>query len=155
ATSRTKLLPRPLSPVSTLIRGPKDRSIAGAGPTSRNDNCDSMSLFRLSVGKMPTRQASRYGGFRRLVEAEIIEGPQHMRRQRRRDVDRAAGRVRQGQPARMEMQARPDLGPRDDRGLAAILAVAEDRRADRLAVQAKLMRAAGQRPHREEGGAFA
>src|SRR5215470_10498105 len=73
-----------------------------------------------------------------------IEGGRQMRRWRRRDSQRLAVAARQGDAAGMQMKPTGDLAPRQSSGLAAIFAVAQDRRAQGRAMRAQLVGAAGQ-----------
>src|SRR3546814_9899473 len=76
---------------------------------------------------------------------------------RRRDIERAAIGMVDTQPAAVQVQLAADRAGQKG-GLAAIFAVADDRVADRRHMDAKLMRAAGERlkldPRRAVAGAF-
>src|SRR3546814_20226518 len=63
---------------------------------------------------------------------------------RRRDIERAAIGMVDTQPAAVQVQLAADRAGQKG-GLAAIFAVADDRVADRRHMDAKLMRAAGER----------
>src|SRR3954470_23334613 len=87
-----------------------------------------------------------------LVEAEVVPGRDHVRWQWRRHIDPATARMRHDQPRGMQVKLIRHPGPGQERAWPAILAVAQDRRTDRLHMNAKLMSATGQWPERHEGG---
>src|SRR3546814_2006550 len=91
------------------------------------------------------------------IEAERVEACREMLGNRRRDIERAAIGMVDTQPAAVQVQLAADRAGQKG-GLAAIFAVADDRVADRRHMDAKLMRAAGERlkldPRRAVAGAF-
>ena len=82
-------------------------------------------------------------------EPEEFPEAAHMRRQRGGHPQRSAVGVRDFEAARVQVQAMRRRAPGELRRGAAILAVAEDRRAERGAMGAQLMRAPGDRQQRD------
>src|SRR3954471_5604942 len=92
----------------------------------------------------------------RRREAEGLYGPTEMGGRLGLQRERAfAGRMRQREPPGMQVKP-PRVGHgREQRFLAAVLAVAQDRAADLRAMDAQLMGAAGARPQRQQRGPVA
>src|SRR4051812_17129707 len=92
----------------------------------------------------------------RRREAESLYRPAEMGGRLGLKRERAfAGRMRQREPAGMQVKP-PRVGHRrEQRFLAAILAVAQDRTSDLGAMDAQLMGAAGARPQRQQRGPVA
>ena len=87
----------------------------------------------------------------RGVEAEQIPGLLHVRRQRRRDVDHAAARMRHRDAARQQMQLVLHAAGQFPVLESEVFRVADDRMADMRHVGAQLVGAAGHRLEREPG----
>src|SRR6516164_2433837 len=85
------------------------------------------------------------------VEADEIPRLAHVRRQRRRDVDSAAARMRHDDAARQEMQAVLHAARQLPVLLREIFRIAYYGMADMRHVRTQLMRAAGHRLEREPG----
>src|SRR5262249_24075146 len=97
----------------------------------------------LTPAALRLAQSSAIGpGFLRLCrngEAEIVEGLAHVPGQPGRDLERAAARMRHTQPPRVQMELGRQLGAGNEGLRAAVLAVAQDRRAEHGRVDTQLV----------------
>src|SRR5690606_19396590 len=105
--------------------------------------------------RTPSLQISPPPGERFLaavwIEAEEAPARQHVTGERRRHIEAAAARPRQHDAAGVQMELARQAAAFEEGALAAIFAVAEDRRAEGGGVHADLMGAAGERPERDPG----